>query len=317
MLTEKDHINLELYLSKKLEGSEKLSFEQELRLRPELMAEAKVQRKISLGLQELAKRKETEELRSFLEDVKKELVLETKEVSFVETSNHKKTGKIISLWNQSSFRLAIAASFAAIMGVVSYLFLTNKETINDVADIKPSRKDSSWSISNPSFRVDSKKYKENTELLAMNENEKLYNQYYTDLPQFKGGLQADLVEGVNKYHQGKYKESLSILSKYEPSIGSNYSETQKDSVQNLIDNLAIYKGLCYLKLNQNAQAGIYLSTASQSNDPTINEFANWYLALNYIKTNQIDSAKIVLTEIINNEDSRFVTKANELLNKIK
>jgi len=113
MLIEEDHINIDLYLSKKLEGQKKIAFEAELRGRPELMEEVRFQFKLLKGMQEIEKKREREVLRVFLAKVKNENHLVLKERTL--------RGRIVFLWRQNASKLAIAASFIGILGAIYFL----------------------------------------------------------------------------------------------------------------------------------------------------------------------------------------------------
>ncbi len=313
MLTEKDHINIELYLSKKLQGDEKSSFEAELRSRPELMEEARFQRKLSQGLQIIDERKERTELKDYLNNIKAEnTVPEGKVISFGEPKATQKETKVISMWQQNAFRMALAASFVGFLAVGSYyLFIKTDPSNNTANNTKP---DSTKANDEPIKQIEKPKQ---DELLALNDNQKLSDAYYNDLPKFRADAPSDLINGIEFYYAKKSKEALKVFPKGLPVIKNDYSEAQKDSVQNRIDNLTFYRGLSYLSNKEAKNAIKDLQIASKSSDITIQEFSTWYLALAYLRNNQIKEAKVTLQEIQENEDSRFAPKASEVLKKIK
>jgi hypothetical protein len=313
MLTEKDHINIELYLSKKLQGDEKSSFEAELRSRPELMEEARFQRKLSQGLQIIDERKERTELKDYLNNIKAEnTVPEGKVISFGEPKATQKETKVISMWQQNAFRIALAASFVGFLAVGTYyLFMQTDPSNNTANNTKP---DSTKTSEEPIKQIEEPKQ---DELLALNDNQKLSDTYYNDLPKFRSDAPSDLVNGIEFYYAKKSKEALKVFPKSLPVIKNDYSEAQKDSVQNRIDNLTFYRGLSYLSNKEAKNAIKDLQIASKSSDITIQEFSTWYLALAYLRNNQISEAKVTFQEIQANEDSRFAPKASEVLKKIR
>jgi hypothetical protein len=313
MLTEKDHINIELYLSKKLQGDEKTSFEAELRTRPELMEDASFQRKLSQGLQLIEERKERADLKDYLNNIKAENTTPKGNViSFGESKVAKKETKVISIWQQGAFRMALAASFVGFLAVGSYYLFIKTDPSNNTAN--NTKTDSTKSNEEPIKQIEEAKQ---GELLALNDSQKLSDAYYNDLPKFRSDAPSDLVNGIEFYYAKKSKEALKTFPKGLPIIKSAYSEAQKDSVQNRVDNITFYRGLSYLS-NKEAKSAIKdLQIASKSNDITIQEFSAWYLALAYLRNNQIQEAKVILQEIQGNEDSRFAPKASEILKKIK
>jgi hypothetical protein len=314
MLTEKDHINIELYLSKQLQGEEKRSFEAELHSRPELMEEARFQRKLSQGLQIIGERKERTELKEYLNNIKTENTpSKGKTISFGEPKAIKKETRVIPMWQQNAFRIALAASFVGFLAVGSYYLFIKADSTNNTA-ILQTQSDSTKSNENPIKQVGEPIQ---DELLAFNENQKLSDAYYNDLPKFRSDAPSDLVNGIEFYYSKKPKEALKAFPKSLPVIKSEYSEAQKDSVQNRIDNITFYRGLSYLINKEDKNAIKDLQIASKSSDITIQEFATWYLALAYLHNNQINNAETTLKEIQNNEDSRFAPKASEILKKIK
>jgi hypothetical protein len=206
----------------------------------------------------------------------------------------------------------LAASFVGFLAVGTYyLFMQADPTDNTANNTKP---DSTKSSKEPIKQIEEPKQ---DELLALNDNQKLSDDYYNDLPKFRSDAPSDLVKGIEFYYAKKSKEALKVFPKGLPVIKSDYSESQKDSVQNRIDNITFYRGLSYLSNKEAKNAIKDLKIASKSSDITIQEFSTWYLALAYLRNNLIPEAKATLREIKENEDSRFAPKAGELLKKIK
>jgi hypothetical protein len=320
MLTEKDNINIELYLSKELKGEEKVSFESELRSRPELMEEARFQMKIFKGLQIIETRKKRSELTDYLNKIKAESKIENSSdktngriISLKDSEVATKEKKVISIWFQNPFRIALAASFAGILAIGSYYLSINDKTPTiakiDSPKIKNKPELSSEKIKDQEFKQE--------ELLALNDNQKLSDSYFTEVPEFRSDVPANLVKGINAFYMKDSKKALKLLPKVFPDIKEYYLQEQKDSVQNQIDNITFYRGVSYLKIKDLKNAIENLEIASNSSDETIKEFSVWYLALAYLRDNQIKHCKNILHQIETTEESRFANKATELLNKIK
>ena len=320
MLSEKDYNNIESYLSKELQGEQKTTFEAELRSRSELMEEARLQRKISQGLQILAKRNERQELTIFLDKVKAEMPLETaalesKVISFEDPISNKNEVKVIPMWQTNTFRMALAASFVGALAVGNYYLFLKDEPTQGIATNKP--KIETGETPKEIITISPNRSLPKEELLAFNDNQKLADSYYTDLPKFRSDVPSDLVSGIEAYYANKPEEAIKQLSKRFPTFKSDNTQTQNDSIQNRIDNLTLYRGLSHFKNKEALKAIQDLSIASKSEDIIIHEFADWYLALAYLKNNQITEAKKTLEEIRENDDSRFNGKALEILGKIK
>lgn len=320
MLTKKDNINIELYLSKELQGEEKVSFESELRSRPELMEEARFQMKILKGVQIIETRKKRSELKDYLNKINAEPKIEnssdknnSKIISLESSTVTTKEKKVISIWFQNHFRIALAASFAGILAIGSYYLSINDKTPTIAKIGSPKIKNKPVL---PSEKVKDQEFKQE-ELLALNDNQKLSDSYFTDVPEFRSDVPANLVKGINAFYLKDSKKALKLLPEVLPKIKEQYLQEQKDSVQNQIDNITFYRGVSYLKIKDLKNAIKNLEIASNSSDETIKEFSVWYLALAYLRDNQIKLSKNILHQIETTEESRFANKATELSNKIK
>lgn len=305
MITVKDLDKIELYLSKKFSVDEKKAFENELLQRPELLEETKFQRLLNIEI----KIQKQERIKKYNTDFLEKINQSTTDKE--EPKATQKETKVVSMWQQNTFRIALVASFVGFLAISTYYLFTQTDPINNTADNKP---DSTKSTKEPIKQIEAPKQ---DELLALNDNQKLSDAYYNDLPKFRSDAPSDLINGIELYYANKPKEALKALPKGLPVIKNDYSDAQKDSVQNRIDNIAFYRGLSYLS-NKDAKNAIRdLQIASKSSDITIQEFSTWYLALAYLRNNQVKDAKATLQEIQENEDSRFTTKSNEILKKIK
>ena len=82
------------------------------------------------------------------------------------------------------------------------------------------------------------------------------------------------------------------------------------------DSLNLYKAMCFLKLNKTDQALISLKTVENDPNSALREAAEWYLALTYLKINDIQHAKERLIAIQHRPENGYATRAGKLLGKI-
>ncbi len=82
------------------------------------------------------------------------------------------------------------------------------------------------------------------------------------------------------------------------------------------DSLNLYKAVCYLALNKTDQALISLKTVENNPNSTLHEASQWYLALTYLKINDIKKTKELLIAIQHREEHGYAGKARKLLGKL-
>ncbi len=141
---------------------------------------------------------------------------------------------------------------------------------------------------------------------------------------------GDHVVLFNRYYSHYYnvvsdagRSGESMLSPYENAFReyevANFTEAVRQFEEQLqirqADNqLIFYYGLSLLGNNQPREAVVELSKVADSQHP-FNEPAEWYLALSYLRLNDLKMSKEVLIRIVNS-DSEYHLRAKELLNAI-
>jgi TolA-binding protein len=114
---------------------------------------------------------------------------------------------------------------------------------------------------------------------------------------------SNLEQGVNLYFQSNYSEASQqfnyFLNLYPDNIEAHF-----------------YNGLCYIYLNEFESAITSFDFVLHESYNYYQEYANWYLALCYIRTNNNETAKILLQQIAK-EKSFFSGKAKTVLGKLK
>ena len=133
----------------------------------------------------------------------------------------------------------------------------------------------------------------------------LYEAYYTPLPEIpnvRGDQRQDqLFKAMQQYSIGNYEQALQLFKSV------NYTDRKGE--------VDLYVGNCLLILNQPEEAIQTLKQVTELADDQIKSKANWYLALAYLKANNLPMAEEILTEISQREDDMYQQAAGEILAK--
>ncbi|MCB8994341.1 MAG: hypothetical protein H6538_01905 [Bacteroidales bacterium] len=113
----------------------------------------------------------------------------------------------------------------------------------------------------------------------------------------------DLQEGIKLFVDGKYSDASRVFHQF---LGQNPDNTEA----------SFYNGLCMVFLNEFGNAISAFEFVLAAPYSYYQEYASWYLALCYIKTNNTEVAKSLLKEISGN-DSSFSDKARRILRKLR
>ena len=82
------------------------------------------------------------------------------------------------------------------------------------------------------------------------------------------------------------------------------------------DSLNLYKAVCFLALNKPDQALISLKTVENTPNSALREASQWYLALTYLKINDVPKAKEILISIQHRAENGYAKKASKLLGEL-
>ena len=134
------------------------------------------------------------------------------------------------------------------------------------------------------------------------ENFTPYEDMILDRGENETSSESELTEGMEAYNNHQYEVAAQKLSSY---LTQN---SEKPGV-------ALYIGISQMELNHMLDAIKYLDLAQQ--DPLFAQQAQWYLALLFVKNNQIDKARNQLSIISKNDDHYKRSEAKDLLRKIK
>jgi predicted Zn-dependent protease len=109
-------------------------------------------------------------------------------------------------------------------------------------------------------------------------------------------------EAMTKYREGDYNSALVLFNEILDKDPSNIY-------------IRYYSGLASIEANQNEKAiGEFKYIIDQKNNLFV-ENAQWYLALSYLKNNQVKDAKSLLVQI-NNSSNPHNKEASQILKKI-
>lgn len=323
MLSEKDYKNIELYLSKQLLGAEKTNFEAELRNRAELMEETKFQRGLQIGLSKIRIQRKEDEIREHLLHIAPSL----EALNELSTAQEQKKETVFKIWKNTNFKMAIAASFVGVLLMASYFVFNQIEDPGDRMSSKSNDNDSTQNNQllgnkrestiedNPSIKSDVEINK--PELMAYNEsNQNTFTNFYAPAETIRSSMPAVLTNGVNLYNNKDYKNALIEFEKYNPIINEYFSNSQIDSVQNVSTYLAFYKGVSFLAIQNTKKAILNLEKCRENENIRIQENANWYLGLAYLKENQREKAIQQFMLFQDNDDSPYYEKSHAILEKL-
>lgn len=132
-------------------------------------------------------------------------------------------------------------------------------------------------------------------------NDKLFNEYYvTESGSFglrsgNSTMDQPIMQGLQFYELGNYEEAIALFDK---------------TPENLLGKL--YRGLSYIELEKYKLAIIDFNEIMDQPGNLFVDQAQWYLALTYLKTNNLDEAKKNLTTIAADRGV-YKTKAQKIL----
>lgn len=107
------------------------------------------------------------------------------------------------------------------------------------------------------------------------------------------------------FNTKEYKEALTLFNEYKSQNSGQFNS-----------QLELYRGLSYLHLDMDSEAEETFSSLITTNSLD-NEKAIWFLALTYLKSEQIEKCQSLLKEIIANPNSPNSTRSKTLLNAIE
>ncbi len=109
------------------------------------------------------------------------------------------------------------------------------------------------------------------------------------------------------------------------SLQSNYNAGNYDAAIVQLNNylkdsddpqLRIFRGICLLKRNKISEARVDLKQVSNSENLFWKDHADWYLALSYLKTEQIDEARQLLNRLSIDKNADHHMRAKEILSEL-
>jgi len=143
--------------------------------------------------------------------------------------------------------------------------------------------------------------------LILPSSSSLFEAYYSPFPEnpitrSEPGNTSNYGLAMQQYSIGDYQKALDAFLKMSDS-----------SIQ---DEIALYKGNCFLNLDEPNEAIVSFQTAIKSDNNQIVVHAQWFLALTFIMNNDKHKARELLLEISRGE-SHYSDKASVLLKKLQ
>lgn len=140
---------------------------------------------------------------------------------------------------------------------------------------------------------------------------------YTSDKLFKMYYQPDKAVVVNRAGRGNVNivEALMKFQKKDYEVASNMFE---EILINNPDNIALrfYNGISLIETEKYDEAIKSFNIILEDNDNLYVEHAEWYLALCYLKKEQVEDARIQLLRIANEEDGFYKEDAKKILEKL-
>lgn len=137
----------------------------------------------------------------------------------------------------------------------------------------------------------------------------LFEEYF-ELDKAPETYPIQFADAFSRYENGNY----SALEKLDANEIANTRGV--DDKQSILETLHYYKGIAFLKTNNNAQALTNLQWVTQnSRNDTLKANANWYLGLAYLKKGEIEKAKALFEGL--SSYGRYKKIVKELLEKLK
>lgn len=117
----------------------------------------------------------------------------------------------------------------------------------------------------------------------------------------KSGEARDWSEAETAFNAGNYSAAAPILEEYVKAFPND-------------QQALLFLGVCKMELDQHREAReIFQSFAGA--DPSLKDYADWYLALSFLKTKEMAACKAALNQIPSS--SNFYGEAQKLLSKLK
>lgn len=138
-------------------------------------------------------------------------------------------------------------------------------------------------------------------------SQQLFITYYTPYqadPLVRGKAPAGAYQqAIGYYRDGRYRAAIPLLKEV---LATDTSRQ---------DKLRLLLGNSYLQVDSTTQAVQYLTPVAASDDPMMQQFGQWYLALSYLRVNDTAAAHTVLKRI-SNQTGMYSEKAGALIEEL-
>lgn len=140
----------------------------------------------------------------------------------------------------------------------------------------------------------------------------LFNQYYQTLESPEDNFRSDVEENSVASLEHNASDAFDELD-YKRSIAF-YSELLKESPRN--PKYTLFLGLSYINDGKFDEAILLFNNHSLSNEKYDDDI-QWYLALAHLRKGEIQTSKLLLRSIANDQKNYYSPVASELVNKMK
>jgi hypothetical protein len=136
-------------------------------------------------------------------------------------------------------------------------------------------------------------------------NDRLFNQYYSpdNLINITRSSDANIVEALIKYQEKDYVSSVRLFTHILQNDSANYAGW-------------FYYGISCIETSNFKDAESAFNRIINNEGNLYAEHAEWYLALNFIKSNQMEKARIQLEKIAGNPENFHRKDARQLLKQM-
>ena len=139
-------------------------------------------------------------------------------------------------------------------------------------------------------------------------SESLYAEYYSP-------YRADPLLRGESDHETLYQRAMDLYRREQYQAAIPLLETSLSSDTLGQDKLSLFLGNSYLNENKISSAIAYFERASRSRDPVMQQFGKWYLALSYLKNDDLLTTRRLL-ESIASQPGIHQDRAQTLLEEI-
>jgi len=135
---------------------------------------------------------------------------------------------------------------------------------------------------------------------SISQSQQIYAEFYSPYPAEKNKRGSQVVNWSEQYEMALSDYAAEKYDKASEKFMSILSEQQKTN---------LYLGICHLELNNTSEAEAIFLELIRSDSTKLKQQAEWYLAMNYLKSNKVEKANLIIQNISTDESHIYFDKA--------